>query len=404
VYITDVKVEELRIGAMIAQPVLKDKQKFISENTRVDKNILKRLQQLGIDSVSIRTKYPPKNLKEANSNDSHNKSPINKSKAETIRQQLRFREIRKKIEGKEVSSSKIKPVLGDTLREEAVENIRQLFTEIETSENIQNNTITAHKVISKSDEIVKQLEMAITADPEGHVHIYDLKQYDEYTFHHSLSVALLSIVTGKQCGLDYWDIMKLGQCAFLHDIGKQKIPIEIINKKGKLTDEEFKIVQQHPVHGASILENTILSDDVRNGVKYHHEKLSGRGYPEGISGKDIPLFSRIISVADVFDALTSYRPYRDPMTPHKACEIIISEINTSFDYDVVTNFVAKLELYPVNAIVELADERIGIVVDNNNKLNPIVELLETGERLDLHKVKDQLEIMQVIYPNDIESI
>jgi len=170
----------------------------------------------------------------------------------------------------------------------------------------------------------------------------------------------------------------------MHDIGKQTIPIEIINKKSKLTDAEYLQIKNHSIQGAITLKNSGIGDiELWNAVMFHHEKVNGTGYPKGLHGKDIPLFSKIIAVADVYDAITSYRAYRNPLLPSETFEIIRKDVTHAFDYEVVKAFFEKLELYPVNTIVELSDGRLGIVVADDSvsrsRLRPTVRIWGTSQ-------------------------
>ena len=297
-----------------------------------------------------------------------------------------------------IPKSEVKPIFDEKLKKEAVEGIQTMFSFIEGGDNM----TTAYQAIQGFEKVVNQVVEVATGDGSSFVHIHDLKSHDEYTYHHSLSVTLLSIATGQEMGLDDDQLLRLGRCAMLHDAGKQFIPLSIINKVGKLTDEEFGIMRDHPVKGAlSIKAKAIGDTEIWGGVMFHHEKINGRGYPKGLRKDEIPLYARIIAVADVYDAVTSYRSYRKPMHPSMAYEIICSEIETSFEYDIVKAFTNRLIVYPIGCVLELTDKRIGVVVDNEIKLRPILKLAESGEMLDLANVKNlTIGITSVINPNE----
>jgi HD-GYP domain-containing protein (c-di-GMP phosphodiesterase class II) len=216
---------------------------------------------------------------------------------------------------------------------------------------------------------------------------------------------MLSMTTGRVLGLDEDTLFRLGRCAMMHDIGKQMIPLEIINKKGKLTDAEFTTIKNHPVIGATNLKAAAIGDiELWNGILFHHEKVNGGGYPRGLKGKDIPLFSKIISVADVYDAVTSYRSYRLPMLPSEAFDVISRDVNTAFELDVVKAFFAKLELYPVNTIIELSDGRLGMVVESEgaSRLRPTIRIWGSTELVNLAANMNQgINIVGVLNPSDL---
>ncbi|MCL1862530.1 MAG: HD-GYP domain-containing protein [Defluviitaleaceae bacterium] len=294
----------------------------------------------------------------------------------------------------------IKAVVNEKLKEEAVDSVKQLFGEV--SPDGQMNKTTAYQCVNNLEGVVGDLLHVLEDDMTGLVHINDLKQYDEYTYHHSLSVSVLSIATGKELGLDSATLFRLGRCAMLHDLGKQMIPLDVINKNGKLTDEEFALVKNHATLGAESLKKNAIGDvELWNGMMFHHEKVNGFGYPKQLKGKDIPLFSKIISVTDVYDALTSYRSYRSPMLPTEAFEIILKDVNTAFDYEIVKAFLAKLELYPINTIVELSNGKLGIIIPGStNKLRPYVRLWGSTDILVLERVTD-VNITKILSPADL---
>ena len=166
-------------------------------------------------------------------------------------------------------------------------------------------------------------------------HIAVIKNYDIYTYHHSLSVASLSLAIGIELKLDDRQLEHLVLCALLHDIGKTLIPLGVLNKSNPLTTDEFALVKSHVEKGSQYLKEHLHDEDILRGVLYHHEKYDGSGYPHGLRGKEIPLFSRIISVVDVYDALTSLRPYRKPVPFMAAANFIMYEMKNSFDSEIV---------------------------------------------------------------------
>ncbi|MCL2216001.1 MAG: HD-GYP domain-containing protein [Defluviitaleaceae bacterium] len=301
-----------------------------------------------------------------------------------------------------VSLPTVKTVLTEREHKELVERLNYMFESLQKPGEVVKMT-TAYKVLSGFERALGQVVAAVTADPSGLIHIHDLKSYDEYTYHHSMSVALLSVATGQAMGLDTKELLKLCRCAVLHDIGKQAIPLKIINKPGKLTTDEFFEMKGHALSGALRIKAKAVGDmDMWKAIMFHHEKFDGSGYPKGLKGEEIPLYSRIIAVADVYDALTSFRPYRDPMPPGEAYELICSEVGRSFDFNVVSAFSARLELYPNGSVLELSDKRRGVVVDNKNVQRPTIQLLDTGKPLNLANMENlSVVITKVVNPKAI---
>lgn len=174
--------------------------------------------------------------------------------------------------------------------------------------------------------------------------------HDQGTLRHCLRVAEISLLIGKQLNLAPEQVEKLGRAAMYHDIGKIYMPKNILYQKGTLTPSEWKIIQQHPIKGAEIINQEITSIEIIQAVLHHHEHYNGNGYPHGLKGKNIPLFSRIIAVADAFDAMTSSRPYRSQAL---SVDIALSEIQIhagpQFDPDIVD---ALIELMKGSAFIE----------------------------------------------------
>ena len=379
------------------------------EGATLDDKLLSLFAKRNIESIVIKSDTPPpedeiiylptnrKDENEANKTEADKPKIVAKLTAPP--KSARFKELMPETIESE-------PMISEELKEEAVESVKQLFDCFAPQDGVINKT-TAYQCVAGLESVVSDLLGVISSDTTGLVHINDLKQYDEYTYHHSLSVAVLSIATGQELGLEGDDLFRLGRCAMLHDVGKQLVPLEIINKKGRLTNEEFETVKNHTILGASNLKVNELGDpELWDGVLYHHEKVNGAGYPKRLSKDEIPLFAKIISVADVYDAITSYRSYRAPMLPSEAFEIIRKDIGTAFDYDVVKAFFEKLELYPVGTVLELSDRRLGIVVDceKNRRLRPIVRLWGSQETLNLtHHTNKDIEIVGVMQAGDIPS-
>ncbi|MBE6901456.1 MAG: HD-GYP domain-containing protein [Ruminococcaceae bacterium] len=216
-----------------------------------------------------------------------------------------------------------------------------------------------------------------------------LQNYDDYTYKHCLRVAMLSTSVAGELGLSKEETKDVIVSALLHDIGKSNIDHDIIIKPSKLTDAEFAEIKRHPYIGYNILKNSgegVYSGNVLSGVLFHQEKYDGSGYPTGIKGKEIPLIARIITVCDVFDALTSNRPYRKPWSVAEAEEYILGSCGSHFDFDVTSAFLRAFNPYPVGTMVSLSDGRHAIVIQTNqNVLRPIVRIQgqNSAEEIDL---------------------
>ncbi len=184
---------------------------------------------------------------------------------------------------------------------------------------------------------------------------------------------------GVALDLNRNDLNNLGMGAILHDIGKVFIDKKCLNKKGRLTDEEFAEMKKHPIEGYRYIRaNFNIPVQASMGVLQHHEKYDGTGYPVQKAGDDISLFGRIIAIADVYDAITSDRPYRKGILPSKAMEYIMGGAGYHFDFELVSIFVKKVAAYPLGTCVKLSNGLMGIVVENfaDTSMRPKIRVIE----------------------------
>ena len=210
-----------------------------------------------------------------------------------------------------------------------------------------------------------------------------VKEKDEYTFVHSLNVALLSGFLARRLqGNDKNFIEDVVIGGLLHDVGKAKIPLEILNKPSPLTDEEYAVMKQHPVLGLEMLNEAGINEEtILSVTSYHHERMDGKGYPCQLRGNFIPFVARIAAVADVFDAVTTSRVYRTAESLYFAVSLIIKETNKHFDPKVARELISALGLYPPGTVVELSDGSTAVVISSNpgDLLRPVVLLLYDSE-------------------------
>jgi len=224
----------------------------------------------------------------------------------------------------------------------------------------------------------KKILQIIQMDPQISFALLDLKNFDEYTYIHSINVAVLSLAFA--IALKYPDerLLSLAQGSILHDIGKAKIPVEILNKPNALNEKEIKIMQTHPVLGVQAIQNDKFADEiVEEIVYYHHENFDGSGYPKRFSGGQMKRYASIVSIADFYDALTAKRVYKEPIVPHEAMKSIYKESGIKFDPRIVHHFIRTVGIYPIGSLVELSDGRIATVISFSNErlLEPTVRVL-----------------------------
>lgn len=282
-------------------------------------------------------------------------------------------EVREKIEKIKVKDP-AKVQLSESVKERVSEGIQYLYSNTD-SENF----------TSATNNIANDLMTAVLENDSIAVDISTLKVSDEYTFKHSVDVATMAMVIARKHGLPDKEIYEIGITGLLHDVGKSKIPNEVLNKPGKLDDNEFALMKQHTLFGYQILkEKKDIKEIIRLGVLQHHEKLNGRGYPQGLTADKISTYAKILSVADIYDALVTKRPYKNPFSQRDAVEMIMS-MTTELDIDVMKSFLSTVILYPVGCTVRLSNGENAKVVKNDPAciLRPTVVEFQSGRVYDL---------------------
>ena len=224
----------------------------------------------------------------------------------------------------------------------------------------------------------------------------EIETSDDYTYKHSINVCVLSTMIGKWMGYKGKKLRALSMAALLHDIGKAKIPSDILNKKGKLTLEEFDIAKKHAVIGYKILEeNNNISTDICLGVLQHHERMDGSGYSMGVKGDKIHEYGRIIAVADIYDAMTSTRVYKEKESPFIVAELIADNSFKELDPRVSNCFLYHISKYYVGTIVKLNSGEVGEIMFVNKEV-PTKPLVKVQDRfIDLMREKNY-QIIEVI--------
>lgn len=290
----------------------------------------------------------------------------------------------------EYSSNEIEDIIKPELRQKAVKVIKDSFNNLTKYIEYGNNgsaqsKYEASKARYENNEILSKIVSDIIDEmlskKDVLINLVDIKSMDNYTYEHSVNVTILSLVLGIGLNMDKQKLFNLAMGAMLHDVGKVFIPKEILLKNGKLTDEEFKTIKEHPEKGYEYLKDKIdISAMSRIIALQHHEKVDGTGYPEAIKEDKIHEFAKVVSIADVYDALTSDRPYRRAMPPNEAIEYLMAGVERSFDYEMVKIFVRRIVPYPVGTLVKLSNGKTGVVEEiiENFPLRPKVRIVAEG--------------------------
>jgi HD-GYP domain len=345
-------IQYVKAGSFLAKSIYDDKGTvLLREGVKLTESYIKRVTQLGIFSMYINDEYSEKEVEDL-----------------------------------------IKP----ELRQKAIKAIKDTFYSFDKfSSNTGKSSMQDKKIIAEKQnyfksisEIVKELMEELLGRKTVLINVVDIKSMDSYTYQHSVNVAVLSLVLGIQLQLDRRKLYDLCLGALIHDIGKALIPNDILLKNGKLTEEETNIVREHTLKGYDFLKGSVdISATSRIIALQHHEREDGKGYPEGRKDDEINALAKIIAVADVYDALTSDRPYRKAMSPNDAVEYIMANGQTQFSYEIVQVFSKSIVPYPEGTIVRLSNGEIAVVeeVYPNFTLRPKVKIInkkdEKGEEI-----------------------
>lgn len=220
---------------------------------------------------------------------------------------------------------------------------------------------------ASSLETANTIVESAVSNPDTLVCLAKLSDFDDYTYTHSINVAAIAVVFGEYIGMSHEELILLGVAGMMHDLGKTTVPAAIINKPGRLSKAECEEIKRHPAYGRSILQrNGDVPLQVLEAVKLHHEKYNGSGYPVGLARKDIPAFARILSLADVYDALTSDRCYKQAILPNKALGIMYGMRDQDFDPLEIQLFIKCLGIFPAGSFVRLNTGEYALVFESNS--------------------------------------
>lgn len=260
------------------------------------------------------------------------------------------------IEDKLMDGYRVDDVIADETRAGAVHRVRNLVAAMETPNPLVHVLMRTKEVARTVDTIVEEL----LRQRELMVNLTDIRLEDDYLFGHSVNVCVLALITGITYGLSKEQLSHLGIGAIMLDVGMSVVPQTILRKPSMLTVPEFETVKKHTEAGYEILTALPQARDVAH---EHHERYDGSGYPQGKKGNQIHLNAQIVSICDVYDAVTAARVHRPAYPPHEALELIAGSGNRAFALDLITKFLENVAAYPTGSVVKFSDNRVGIVVD-----------------------------------------
>lgn len=232
--------------------------------------------------------------------------------------------------------------------------------------------------IPQLQEAVKPMVDSVVRNPDAFLLLTRLKKIDAYAYQHAMSCAVLAVATGRQIGLPRDMLQNLALGAALFDIGRARLPHELLTRPRRLQEQELDYVRRHVQFSLdTVAVSEHITPDVLQMIETHHERHDGSGYPQGLSGDQIPLYGRIAGIVDCYDAITSSRPYATQVTPDEAIRMLYEWRDVEFQGALIEQFIQVIGVYPVGTIVELSDDRVGIVVAQHleARLRPVVMIV-----------------------------
>jgi putative nucleotidyltransferase with HDIG domain len=268
-----------------------------------------------------------------------------------------------------------------TMYASAIETTETLFSSLE-----KGKALPVESVYAVADSVVG----SIMNDNLTLATVTKLQAHDNYTFAHSVNVSVLATMFSRHLDMEESALQQVAVAGLLHDIGKIAIPNKLLNTARQLKDDEFEVMKQHPLAGYEALKATAVPKTVKLAVLEHHERYNGTGYPYGKKGDEISLMGRILSLVDVYDALTSKRAYKPPLIPYTAVSFLYSQRGQHFESALVDRFIQCVGVYPVGSVILLRSGEIGVVYLANpaSPLRPVVALVmdAQGTRIPLRLV------------------
>jgi putative nucleotidyltransferase with HDIG domain len=337
---------------------------FLSNSMKVkNRQIIEKIISTGIREVYIDTK---RGLDVAN-------APTKTEVTRAIKKEI------SKITERNTKGENTTPVQEELSRAKeikkvAIKTVKQLMKDIRLGKQLE---------LEKVDRVVESMVDSIFRNDAALTTLGKIKQMDEYTYFHSVSVGILMISFGKHLGFDRQKIKNLGVGGLLHDLGKMDVPIEILTKKGKLTEDEFESIKKHVDYGLHIIEQIGGVNEISVSVSAeHHERMDGSGYPHSLKGDKISQYGQMAAIIDVYDAMTADRCYQKGMQPSEVLKKLFEWSTFYFNNNLVQQFIRCVGIYPVGSLVRLESNMVGVILSHNEKslLHPVVRVIYNAKK------------------------
>ncbi|ABC27186.1 HD-GYP domain [Hahella chejuensis KCTC 2396] len=252
--------------------------------------------------------------------------------------------------------------------------------------------------LKKFQALVAPMVESVIRNPDACALMARMKNQDSYAYKHSMSVSVWCVIMGRQLGLSQKDLEELAVGGLLLDVGKLQLPAELLMQARRLEDHEFELMKSHVARGLETVKNIEgVSRTILAMVENHHERHNGSGYPRGMAANAIPIYARIASLADCYDAITSQRPYAHPLPPSEAVRKLYEWRNVEFQAELVEEFIQAVGIYPAGTLVELTDGQVGIVIGEyrSRRLRPRLLMLLDCEK-NLYDVPKELDLLDCL--------
>ena len=274
------------------------------------------------------------------------------------------------------------------VHDQAQQVVKQMFNDIRLGGEID---------VQKVRQSINSSVASILRNPDASIWLTRLKEKDDLTGQHVMNVAALSIIAGRSMNMSKTDLENLGVCALMHDVGKSLLPLELISRSGTLNSVELGLIRTHPQLGHDILSKSKnMYSGAANVALCHHEHFDGNGYPNGLKGEEIPLFARIVSIADAYDSMTTKQAHRNAYSPTQALDELYAKRDKQFDAELVLKFIDGIGIFPPGSIVEMTNGEVGIVLSTTSeKLSPrVIMILDRNKDASVQQMVD-LSLMSV---------